>query len=378
MLASQFNRRQRRLSLSQPDTVHQTITTFAIHATENMDDIYDAVPLAHGTSTNIRVIEILDSPAGETDSLIACKFHTTSLNDAPAYTALSYTWGSPDDTRMIELDGKAFEVRRNLWDFLDEARRRKDTRSDRLWIDAICIHQAHVSERNHQVGMMGEIYSKAAKVVAWLGSDNPIVELDISLTHGRDLEYLMRDLRTSNDARWQEQFDAIQELSARAYWKRLWILQEFVLAREIEIWCGQQTISEEALRWILDSVRSSSHTTPALKIVNCRHARRFSSARMSLEQLLNEFGQNMECADVRDHVYALISLMDERQRERLGIDPNYSCSPAELLEELLLAYKRTGRYHKDRMEEISRVLRRLLKLKAKNYGEMQEETQSGL
>jgi hypothetical protein len=58
-----------------------------------MDDIYDAVPLAHGTSTNIRVIEILDSPAGETDSLIACKFHTTSLSTMHPHTLLCLTRG---------------------------------------------------------------------------------------------------------------------------------------------------------------------------------------------------------------------------------------------------------------------------------------------
>jgi hypothetical protein len=191
-----------------------------------MNDIYDAVPLAHGTSTNIRVIEILDSPAGNTpwaDSLIFCQFHTISLDDPPPYTALSYTWGSPDDTRMIELDGQSFEIRRNLWDFLNEARARGGKRPDRLWIDAICIHQAHVSERNHQVGLMGEIYSKAENVVVWLGSDAPTVALDLNLTQDSDFEFLIQEIEASRGpgGQWQENIEAVGELSTKAYLSRL-------------------------------------------------------------------------------------------------------------------------------------------------------------
>jgi hypothetical protein len=38
-----------------------------------------------------------------------------------------------------------------------------------LWIDAISINQETLEERNHQVGIMGEIYSRAECVIIWLG-----------------------------------------------------------------------------------------------------------------------------------------------------------------------------------------------------------------
>jgi Heterokaryon incompatibility protein (HET) len=38
-----------------------------------------------------------------------------------------------------------------------------------FWIDALCINQEDVSERNHQVRMIGKIYSQAQGIVAWLG-----------------------------------------------------------------------------------------------------------------------------------------------------------------------------------------------------------------
>jgi hypothetical protein len=33
-----------------------------------------------------------------------------------------------------------------------------------LWIDAICINQADIGERNHQVEMMSTIYGQAKRV----------------------------------------------------------------------------------------------------------------------------------------------------------------------------------------------------------------------
>jgi hypothetical protein len=38
-----------------------------------------------------------------------------------------------------------------------------------VWVDAICIHQDDLGERNHQVGVMGKIYAAANKVQIDLG-----------------------------------------------------------------------------------------------------------------------------------------------------------------------------------------------------------------
>jgi hypothetical protein len=37
------------------------------------------------------------------------------------------------------------------------------------WYNALCVNQQDLEERSQQVKRMAEIYSKAAKVVAWLG-----------------------------------------------------------------------------------------------------------------------------------------------------------------------------------------------------------------
>lgn len=116
------------------------------------------------TTNSIRLLELVDTgPVA-----IACRFRVASLELCVPYFALSYTWGAEDDGHMIDIEGHRFLVRKNLWDFLLQTRNRRkwyghETSQDRellLWIDAVCIDQGNVAERNHQVEMMGNIYKQ--------------------------------------------------------------------------------------------------------------------------------------------------------------------------------------------------------------------------
>ena len=40
-----------------------------------------------------------------------------------------------------------------------------------IWIDAVCINQLDIVERNQQVQLMGWIYSHASSVTIWLGPE---------------------------------------------------------------------------------------------------------------------------------------------------------------------------------------------------------------
>jgi hypothetical protein len=50
-----------------------------------------------------------------------------------------------------------------------------------FWVDALCINQEDVAEKNCQVGMMGEIYAGAELVIAWLGSATEDSDLAMKL-----------------------------------------------------------------------------------------------------------------------------------------------------------------------------------------------------
>jgi hypothetical protein len=83
------------------------------------------------------------------------------------YEALSYVWGSQEDTVVIKIDEQSFRVTRNLYSALVHLRDRSVQRV--LWVDAICINQMDSAERSQQVMLMGTLYRSANQVNIWLG-----------------------------------------------------------------------------------------------------------------------------------------------------------------------------------------------------------------
>ncbi|KAI4908160.1 hypothetical protein J4E90_008784 [Alternaria incomplexa] len=130
-------------------------------------DDYQYQSLDHATQ-QIRLVTLLDPL--ENDDAIRLDISVFEISEAPPYTALSYVWGPPSSNDIYIANGR-LEIRDNLFKFLTEFRKCSDkTPSDQyLWIDQLCIDQSNTDERNHQVQMMSDIYSKATSVVAWLG-----------------------------------------------------------------------------------------------------------------------------------------------------------------------------------------------------------------
>lgn len=114
-----------------------------------------------------RTIRVLDLLPGSGRDQICVKLRSTSVDSPEAYEALSYTWGCPARPVEIQVNGYSFAATQNLIAALTRFRDPSSPRT--LWIDAICINQSSVNERNQQVRMMAEIYSKAANVLAYMG-----------------------------------------------------------------------------------------------------------------------------------------------------------------------------------------------------------------
>jgi hypothetical protein len=293
--------------------------------------IYASVPLPPGKF--IRVIRI---QSGAPPDPIACDFHllkpgyeygeiydfNTDLcvsQQYVQYTALSYTWGDSTPLHTILVDGKPLQVRQNLWDFLQQARERKLTKY--LWIDALCIDQEQLNERNHQVWMMGEIYSRAERVIVWFGAVSERVENAMEeLCNHRSLWGSSKGAGAGST-----------ELYELAYWSRAWVVQEYVLAREITIWGGTRQMRNPTL-----TASGSSLWTnlPAIIVIAARHRRisrrdlEFSHSTMLT--LLLQVRRDLHCADPRDRIYSLLSLLDPAGPERLAITPDYSVSTSDL------------------------------------------------
>ena len=90
-----------------------------------------------------------------------------------------------------------------------------------FWIDQLSINQYDISERNLQVPLMGFIFARASHVTIWLGI-NPIYT-NAALTF------------TSPSADESRKADALATLVRDAYFSRLWIVQEVLLAADLRI-----------------------------------------------------------------------------------------------------------------------------------------------
>ncbi|KAE9373900.1 heterokaryon incompatibility, partial [Stipitochalara longipes BDJ] len=143
------------------------------------------------------------------------------------FNALSYCWGDANVTTGIFVNGLETQVTKNLADALLQLRA---IGVRRVWADAICINQADRREQTHQLRVMRNIYERAATTFAWIGrdgSDRAASAIRFLQTLANSGEYFgARDIFD---------FEALQSLLNREYWKRRWIIQELAVASQAQI-----------------------------------------------------------------------------------------------------------------------------------------------
>lgn len=193
---------------------------------------------------------LLLAPGDEAESIDAVLIHA-SLDNHPPYESLSYAWGNPSATSPVNVNGCTFLATTNLKAALKRLRHADDERY--LWIDAICINQSDISERNDQVTKLHWIYQRAERVVIWLGehSDDSraaikqLEMLSVDDCDGHQVENAHHASRRSPAmlARWVP----IYHFFSRSWWSRVWVMQEVVWAAEILVLCGDSQLSWDML-----------------------------------------------------------------------------------------------------------------------------------
>ncbi|KAF4633797.1 hypothetical protein G7Y89_g4314 [Cudoniella acicularis] len=287
-------------------------------------------------------------PGAFTDPVrVAITVAPFTTDHVPVFEALSYTWGSPKNPVRIfvgQSGHNILSVTKNLSEALPYLRYEDEPRV--LWIDAICINQQDLKERSQQVKRMADIYSKAARVVVWLGlasetTSMAIICFDTIASH-IDVNWPKLEIRAlSVDRSWADletapPFDrdaclAILEFLGHQWFERLWIYQEIRLAAEGAIlMCGYQTIQWTSFRkapyFLARKVRLLSlpdnlFTTLRNRIDNVMNLCRYSGY-LPLERLIEQT-KNCKCSDSRDRIFALLSLLDEEDR-CCGIKSDYT------------------------------------------------------
>lgn len=113
--------------------------------------------------SHVHEIRVLTLLPGDFNEPLQANLATINLNTGPVYNALSYVWGDPSSTgdpgNTLAINGYEFSVTANLRTALQHLRSPAGAGPITLWVDAVCINQADLDERTHQVSMMRDIYA---------------------------------------------------------------------------------------------------------------------------------------------------------------------------------------------------------------------------
>lgn len=319
-------------------------------------------PLDHSR----KEIRLATISAGAFDDPIHCKLTRHELlSNGLDFEALSYCWGDLKDTETITLrhnyfsDGSSlegepeggqhiFNVTRTLARALRYLRYAEKERT--IWIDALCINQGSIKERNYAVSFMADVYRHAASAAIFLGEER-------TTQHFRGLWDLMGMLkgaveRAGTKPLWQHADigAALDEIKlapkteeARSdesmfrvhmslifedffkypWFKRVWVVQEAMNAKDAVVYCGdRQTDWRDILVmlcWAVKLSRSYSGGFAASLDLRDRlppflwtslHASKKGQidapARMPLLDVISR-GRAFGATDPRDKVFALLS-----------------------------------------------------------------------
>ena len=142
-------------------------------------------------------------------------------SDQIEYTAFSYCWGPRlQKHKVIFINGSPFIISETLFDLLDQSRISK---SAYFWIDALCIRQDEddAADKNAQIPLMGSIYRKATWVDIWLGRDSDGVGVALDQLYDQGPQALLDP----------DCAEKIYSILQRAWFGRVWIIQELLLAQ---------------------------------------------------------------------------------------------------------------------------------------------------
>ncbi|KAE8381526.1 heterokaryon incompatibility protein-domain-containing protein [Aspergillus bertholletiae] len=359
---------------------------------------------------NTRLITLL--PNKNFAAPIECTVDEAELGSGQEYEALSYVWGDRSSPRSIVLNGKAIEVTVNLEAAIRHLRPREGLPRI-IWIDALCINQSDVAERTEQVARMDNIYRQAGRVIIWLGRESNTSALAFksliaakefmqgreklfysqyflnfpfqhepycpecdgvphempkglapALSHVRGMNEIVQHARDPDSIpqEWKNRLiegtEALVNVLDRPWWRRVWVLQEVILAHNVTVQCGAQIIDWAAFQAILyttirqakrrrahqfgyspeGSLRATlvnesllSKATNTFAFFCLQHKSNFYEqvGTLSMANLLSLTG-SFEATDPRDKIFGLLGLLPPHSPERLAFRPDYTANTRRL------------------------------------------------
>lgn len=305
---------------------------------------YKPLDRSHGAVRLIRVFAL------RPDDFVRCRIERHHISTAK-YVALSYVWGDQEAKCEILLNGQLFMVRSNLFAFLRYLAKTGYFTDTLFWIDAICIDQNNVTEKNHHISHMGTIYRRASKVISWLGNSACYASSGMD-PPGQWL--CCEAFTTDKDAgrrhrcEWRVPYSSSWTLLRHEYWSRLWVAQELSLAQRVDIlYRGRFYSWSQITRCLGRNMLSfqEHHQRPAplssLFAENMRYLGDLPVARYlkpsdsaPLGDLVPRFASH-KCQVGHDHAFALLSIASDGKQ----FEPDYDEQCISLLFRLMTFFR---------------------------------------
>ncbi|RSM04515.1 hypothetical protein CDV31_010003 [Fusarium ambrosium] len=266
-----------------------------------------------GDPDTIRVLEIdlVRRPAGYH---LSGRLTMKSLHDHPDYVALSNVWGaSSSKDPIIEMAGHPFQIRESLFQAITVLVSDNPKGKIRLWIDQICINQNDNMEKEHQVQLMSKIYSQARLVICWLGdeadaSDLALVSFSCITRVHRDASKLklgppphelgneihLELISYISNPMEGKLGRACAALVQRPLFRRLWIIQDVALAKDLKLRCGSSSISGDEFFTAIDLL-SSATTIPVSTTIGLIYESALKLGQLPQDRLNGLFGVAFRC-----------------------------------------------------------------------------------
>jgi hypothetical protein len=248
---------------------------------------YKYLPL-DAVTNDIRLIRL---HAGRDNDELSCTLVHMPLSVGLEYRALSYAWQDPylfpgttsnTTEKLIVNTNWVLDIHANLSSFLRHLRG-SEYIDGFLWIDAICINQQDVQERNLQVLRMCNIYNLSQYVIAWLGPERDsstqalsfikspfkqesnsdksrsVSPANFNYWNATEIELLEQGIRSGVTI---SAWEAVTRFFDRAWWKRTWIVQEVLLATDVLFMCGHDGLDLVKLRSFSENVWAHQDVSP--------------------------------------------------------------------------------------------------------------------
>lgn len=307
---------------------------------------YQPLPPPPETERSPPYTRIVWLAPGSGDEPLSAQLELINAAQAPRpYEALSYTWGGEPPSNYLWLQGCPLPIRPNLEAALFFLRLPSQPRL--LWIDAICIDQSNVDERTRQVQYMRLVYQHAARVVVWVGVKSPDVQLAFELARRLvELRDMVEEQKSAGgdidpkaviDMRDGILFDMppesllrMHQLLQRAYFTRVWCVQEVVASKSAILKCEELEIPFIDMIEHVILARLALPTMAQTKPMhlwhmiwemkrsgNCKSDAGVEGSLGKMLELLDTM-RPFQATDPRDKIFALQGISDE------GIEPTRS------------------------------------------------------